>query len=70
MIHGIPHHPWQFENLSEEQIEKIGRIALTHQSCIDAIADGRTTIEQLADMREDYLMFTIESDNYRRPGLK
>lgn len=60
----------QFENLSEAQIVKIGSLALPHQSCIDAIIDGRTTIEQLAEMDEDDLVFTIESDSYSRPGLR
>ena len=60
----------QFESLSEEQIEKVGRIVLTHQNCIDAIADGRTAIAQLADMSEEDLTFAIESDNFPKFGLK
>jgi len=63
-------HFFDFQDLNANQIENLGTNALTHQSCIDAITDGRTTIARLAEMSTDDLRHAVESDDYPRPELR
>lgn len=59
-----------FDSLNIDQISRLGRIALTHQSCITAIADGRTTIAQLADLGVGELERAVETDTYPQSGMQ
>lgn len=49
-----------FKELTTEQISNVGTIALTAPNCIIALSDGRTTIEQLANMDVDSLRQAVE----------
>ncbi|MDF1677660.1 MAG: hypothetical protein P1U32_03080 [Legionellaceae bacterium] len=59
-----------FKALDEIQISNIGEFALGRQGCIDAIVDGRTTIEQLAELDAEALRHAVETDDYPQSGMQ
>ena len=59
-----------FKDLDEIQMREIGNLALGHQGCIDAIADGSTTIKQLAELDAEVLKHAVETDNYPQSGMQ